>query len=110
MGQSDPAAFYAADRAFHDGLYAALRNRFLEDSTRALRNRVGPYRRHVTYQPGRMLDSVREHGQVLDAVRRNDGDAAHAAMRAHVTLLGESFADFISSYPHMLATQARRIA
>ncbi|HJP68880.1 MAG TPA: FCD domain-containing protein, partial [Sphingomicrobium sp.] len=61
-------------------------------------NRVAPYRRYVTYQPGRMIDTMREHEAVMAAIRAGDGDAADRLMRDHVNLLGGSFADFISSF------------
>ena len=99
VGDNDPEAFYAIDRRFHEAIYVASANRFLEDTTRALRNRVSPYRRYVTYQPGRMLDSVREHEAVLNAVRAGDAEAAHRFMRDHVSLLGDRFADFVSAFP-----------
>jgi DNA-binding GntR family transcriptional regulator len=108
VGDNDPEGFYAADRHFHEALYAASANRFLEDTTRALRNRVSPYRRYVTYQPGRMLDSVREHEAVLGAVHAGDGEAAHRLMRDHVSLLGDRFADFVSAFPRPAQASAEK--
>jgi DNA-binding GntR family transcriptional regulator len=96
---NDPEGFYEANRIFHEAIYAASGNQFLDDTTRALRNRVAPYRRYVTYQPGRMADSITEHEQVLDAIRKGEGDMADRLMRDHVNILGDRFADFISSIP-----------
>jgi DNA-binding GntR family transcriptional regulator len=108
---NDPEGFYEANRLFHEAIYAASGNQFLEEMTRSLRNRVSPYRRYVTYQPGRMVDSIPEHEQVLDAIRKGDGDAADHLMRDHVNILGDRFADFISSIPLELgARQVKRIA
>ena len=42
---------------------------------------------------------LQESEETLDAIRRGDGEAAHRAMREHVNLLGDSFADFISAIP-----------
>jgi DNA-binding GntR family transcriptional regulator len=96
---NDPETFYEANRIFHEAIYAASSNQFLDEMTRSLRNRVAPYRRYVTYQPGRMADSIPEHEQVLDAIRKGDGDSADRLMRDHVNILGDRVADFISSIP-----------
>lgn len=111
LKNNNPEAFYDANRVFHEAIYAASNNGFLEETTRALRNRVAPYRRYVTYQPGRMIDTMREHEAVMAAIRAGDGDAADRLMRDHVNLLGGSFADFISSFPGaMEATGQKRVA
>jgi DNA-binding GntR family transcriptional regulator len=108
--KSDPASFYEANRVFHELIYTASNNQFLEDTMISLRNRVAPYRRYVTYQPGRMIASVHEHERVLEAIRRGDGDGAHLAMRDHVNLLGDNFADFVSSFPFQQETRRKRSA
>jgi DNA-binding GntR family transcriptional regulator len=105
---NDPEAFYEANRVFHEAIYAASNNAFLEETTRALRNRVAPYRRYVTYQPGRMIETMGEHEAVMAAIRSGDGDAADRRMRDHVNLLGDSFADFISSFPADPETAGRK--
>lgn len=110
VADNDPDAFLDANRVFHETLYAASSNQYLEDMTKALRNRVAPYRRYVTYYPGRMAASIPEHALVLDAIRRGDGEAAHRAMREHVNLLGDSFADFISAIPVANSAGVKRSA
>lgn len=100
LADNDPERFYEANRLFHEAIYAASNNQFLEDMTRSLRNRIAPYRRYVTYQPGRMAGSVPEHAQVLDAIAKGDGEAAYRLMRDHVNILGDRVADFISMIPH----------
>jgi DNA-binding GntR family transcriptional regulator len=99
LAANDPETFYEANRVFHEAIYSASNNPFLEEQTRALRNRVAPYRRYVTYQPGRMIETVREHEAVLNAIRSGDAETAGRLMRDHVNLLDDSFADFISSIP-----------
>ena len=99
IGRNNPELFYEANRRFHEAIYRAASNQFLENSTRALRNRVAPYRRYVTYQPGRMTETIPEHERVLDAIRRGDAEGAHHLMRDHINLLGDGFADFVSSMP-----------
>lgn len=93
-----PARFYEMNLSFHEAIYAFARNDFLAEETRALRNRVGVYRRRVTFHPGRVSKTLEEHGAILDAIARNDADAAHSAMRQHLTLLGDDLVDFIAGF------------
>lgn len=99
---ADPEGFYRQNRRFHEVIYAAGGNGILREWTTALRNRVGPYRRYVTYQPGRMRASIREHEAVLRAILSGQADKAQTLMRDHVTILGDQFADFISSLGRQL--------
>ena len=95
---NDTDAFYQINREFHEALYEAAANDFLAKQTRALRNRVAAYRRQVTYLPGRIRGTIREHGAILAALDAQDSDAAHDAMRDHVNLLGDVLADFIATF------------
>lgn len=93
----DVQAFYLANNRFHEAIYLASGNEFLREQTLALRNRLSPYRRQVTYQPGRMRATVMEHERVLAAIVKMDGPAADLAMRSHVQLLGSGVSDLISA-------------
>ena len=44
--------------------------------------------------------SIDEHEAVLSAILTGDCEEGHRLMRAHVSLLGDRFADLISSLPH----------
>lgn len=89
-------AFYAINTEFHEAIYEAAQNAFLAEETRRLRNRVAPYRRRVTEMPTRVADTLREHAEVMEAILARDPEAAHRAMRAHLTLLGENLLDLIA--------------
>lgn len=93
-----PSAFYEMNLLFHEAIYSIARNEFLAEETRALRNRVGVYRRRVTFHPGRVSKTLQEHGEIIDAIAGNDAEAAHAAMRKHLTLLGDDLVDFIAGF------------
>lgn len=101
-GSDDPLAFYEANKRFHEAIYEGSHNAFLIGETRALRARVAPYRRYVTFQPGRMQASVGEHAAVVDAILDRREDDAHTQMREHVNLLGDGLADFIAALPSNL--------
>lgn len=97
--QENPEAFYANNKVFHETIYAASHNQYLEQTTRSVRNAVAPYRRYVTYQPGRMAASINEHNGVLAAILSGNGEEGHQQMRTHVNVLGDRFADLIASIP-----------
>lgn len=94
---ADHESFYEVNREFHDALYDASNTHYLAEQTRTLRKRVGVYRRHVTFQPGRMAATIGEHMAIIEAIERNDAEAAFAAAAAHVTLLQDDMVDLISA-------------
>lgn len=87
--------FYDANIDFHDAVAAASRNRVLHDELRRLSLKTAPYRRAITFQPGRMPSSQPEHGAVLDAILRGEAAEAGELMRHHVALLSDGIADFL---------------
>ena len=104
LAQNDPQVFYDVNREFHEAIYDASQTEYLAEQTRALRRRVAPYRRYVTFQPGRMAATIDEHALILDAILRADDEAAQRAARDHVNLLGDNLADFIASLPKQDST------
>ena len=90
--------FYDVNQDFHEAIYEASCNAFLADQTRRLRNRVAAYRRRVTQMPTRIGDTLREHEAIMQAIFAHDADGAHAAMRAHLNLLGDNLVDFIAAF------------
>lgn len=93
----DPEGFFEINNRLHEIVYAGSHNAFLVAETRALRDRVNPYRHYITYPPGRMTSSNDEHAEVIAAIAANDGEAAHRLMRGHVNVLGEVSADLVAS-------------
>ena len=93
---SDADLFYDINQEFHEAIYDASANTFLAEETRRLRNRVAVYRRRVTTMPARIEDTLREHDAVMGAIIGRDPEAAHRAMRDHLTLLGENLLDLIA--------------
>ncbi len=95
----DPEAYYEENRRFHEVIYAAAQNAYLQDTTRRLRNRLQPYRRFQLSHPGRIDRSLAEHDAVVAAILKGDGEEAAARMRDHVTIQGDLFTDLLSSLP-----------
>ncbi len=86
----DPRAHARENEAFHEQIYRAAHNRFLLKSLQALLNFV-PLLGRTTYNaPNRMEDALREHGEIVDAIRARDAARAEAATRAHIRHAYES--------------------
>jgi DNA-binding GntR family transcriptional regulator len=90
--------FYDINQEFHEAIYEASRNAFLADQTRKLRNQVAAYRRRVTRMPNRIVDTIREHEAIMQAILAHDPERAHSAMRDHVNLLGDNLLDFLAAF------------
>ncbi len=84
---ADAPGFYKANTAFHDAICRAAGNRFLAEQTLALRRRLEPWRRGVTWNPGMMQASVPEHAAILAAIAAGDAAAAAERARAHLDTL-----------------------
>lgn len=98
-GGDDPDRYYLLNASFHEAIYNGSHNRYLEDKTRRMRNRLSYYRRHQLHQPGRVGNSFAEHDTIVRAIVAGEDDAAEALMRRHINVQGDSFADLISALP-----------
>ena len=91
----DYESFYASNLRFHDAIAAASANDMLIDTLRHLSLKTAPYRRAITFQPGRMPASQPEHAVIRDAILANDAAQASISMRQHIVLLTADIADFL---------------
>jgi DNA-binding GntR family transcriptional regulator len=89
----DAEGFYEANLEFHETIAAASHNRILREELRRLTVKISPYRRTITFQPGRMESSIPE--QIMQAIFRGDAVQASQLMRSHVTLLGDGLSDLL---------------
>ena len=74
-----------ANRAFHEAIYSGCRNEYLAENVRAIRSRVGVYRRYPFQRAGGLERSFAGHQSIVDAICRGDETAADVAMREHVS-------------------------
>lgn len=88
--------YYAINRAFHDAIYDGSHNEVLKEMARSLFARLAPYRRYQLNHPQRVEGSFAEHGEVIAAIAAADPEGAQAAMRKHVTIQADIFAEFVS--------------
>jgi hypothetical protein len=94
---NDPEAYYLRNESFHHMLYKLSHNDFLEEQALALSRRLRPYRRLQLRVRSRVLSSFSEHAAVVEAICSGAEEQASLAIRAHVTVQGERFADLMSS-------------
>ena len=91
----DIAGFYALDVEFHRLLPSLLALDHCAEILDGLRSHLERVRRLLLSPPGRLPMTLLEHGAILEAVSRGDGEGARAAMHHHLqqtTNLFESFA------------------
>src|ERR1700733_8669896 len=91
----DAEGFYEANLEFHETIAAARQKPILPEELRRLTVKISPYRRTITFQPGRMESSIPEHEQIMQAIFRGDASQASQVMRSHVTLLGDGLSDLL---------------
>ena len=96
-GAGDVDAYYYRNEAFHECIRVLSRNRFLQGQADALQKRLRPYRRLQLRAPRRVEASFGEHEAIAAAIAAGRGEGAEDAMRAHVAIQGERFADLIAS-------------
>ena len=93
------AGYSQANVDFHEALYEGCRNAYLAHQVRAIRRRTQIYRTNAFQLPGRMLESARDHGEILQAVLAGDALAAQQHMVEHISVGGTGFAEFVSMLP-----------
>jgi GntR family transcriptional repressor for pyruvate dehydrogenase complex len=86
--ETDPRKMVALDTAFHAALAAASGNRVFEDVIREIRPALAQQSEVLTIVSDRKHDSDQEHRRILAAIERGDAEAASAAMRAHLGVVG----------------------
>ena len=92
-GDSD--TYYRENETFHQVLYQASGNGFLQSQAVNLQKRLQPFRRLQLRVRGRIRQSLDEHRQILKAVEDGDGETAETLVRQHVTVQGEKFFDLM---------------
>lgn len=95
----DGDRYYYGNEHFHDTIRRAARNGFLIEQADTLKRRLRAYRRLQLRARGRIAASFAEHEAITAAIAAGDGAAAARAMRAHVAVQGERFADLLASLP-----------
>jgi DNA-binding GntR family transcriptional regulator len=80
----DVPGFLESDREFHLGLLATLGNGRLTEIVSRLRYQARLYGLPVLAERGELRESAEEHGELLDAIGRDDATGAAAIMTHHL--------------------------
>ena len=81
---ADVDKYYEANREFHRSIQDLAENRWLIRIAEELRNVLGLARHRQLTMPGRLLSSLDEHREIMDALRKGDAEAAATAMHKHL--------------------------
>ncbi|SMX41040.1 putative HTH-type transcriptional regulator YdfH [Maliponia aquimaris] len=88
---SDADGYYRENERFHQLIYAAAENGYLQEQATRLQKRLKPFRRMQLRVRGRLEQSMAEHEIILDALARGDREAVAKTLRDHVAVQGEKF-------------------
>jgi DNA-binding GntR family transcriptional regulator len=80
----DIGAYDNFNREFHIAIYRATHNQFMAEQAIGIRARLAAFRRTQLRQGDRLVRSHAEHGDILYAIARGDGEEAARCMRAHM--------------------------
>lgn len=80
-----PEALARANRRFHAQIHRASHNRYLIAQLDLIYRSMALLATTTLAVPGRGRQALIEHSEIVDAIERGDGDAAEAALRAHIS-------------------------
>ena len=107
MEKGDADEYYRENERFHHVLYHASGNSFLAAEASKLHKRLQPFRRLQLRVRGRLRQSMQEHRDVQDAVRKGDAERAARALRRHISIQGENLNDLMANFTkHHLARKS----
>ncbi|TDL79788.1 GntR family transcriptional regulator [Palleronia sediminis] len=81
----DPAALARSNRRFHKQIHLASHNRYLVQQLDMVHRSMALLATTSLAIEGRGRDALAEHGAIVAAIERGDGDAAHAALARHIS-------------------------
>ncbi|WP_072857641.1 GntR family transcriptional regulator [Loktanella atrilutea] len=83
--KDDPEALSRANRRFHKQIHLASHNRFLVQQLDLVHRSMALLATTSISAKGRGGDTLKEHERIVAAIAAGDGDAADAALRAHIS-------------------------
>ena len=81
---ADPIAFRASDYAFHEAIWLASRNGFLQRIGQSLNVLGLEFRKRASETAGVLERSLQDHRRLLDALKARDPEAAARAAQLHM--------------------------
>lgn len=87
----DANAFYKLDLELHDMILKASNNRVMPVFMQSINKLSLMMREKTNAQPHIRKNTIRDHGQILDALKKRDADAAERAMEQHIANVEKAF-------------------
>ena len=84
VANNDMNKIVEADTAFHDVLYTASRNERLRSIINNLREQMTGIRGRTMSYPGRLVETMDEHRNLVDSIASRDVERAQHAARVHI--------------------------
>ena len=81
----DPGALAKANRRFHKQIHLASHNRYLVQQLDLVHRSMALMATTSLAAEGRSETAIKEHDQIVDAIAARDGEAAYAALKAHIS-------------------------
>jgi DNA-binding GntR family transcriptional regulator len=81
--QGNPRAILMTDAAFHDAIYAVAGNDLAVSILHGTVQLIRSMRLRVGFVPGRLAAMLREHTDIVAAIREGDGRLAAQRVRLH---------------------------
>ncbi len=81
----NPAALARANRRFHRQVHLASHNRYLFQQLDLVYRTMALMATTSLAAEGRSEIAIKEHDQIVSAIAAGDGDAAYAALKAHIS-------------------------
>jgi DNA-binding GntR family transcriptional regulator len=98
MEKGDADEYYRENERFHHVLYDASGNSFLAQEASKLHRRLKPFRRLQLRLRGRLKQSMQEHRDVQDALRKGDAERAARVLKRHISIQGENLNDLMAHF------------
>lgn len=93
----DTDTYYYDNESFHQAIYTASHSSFLIEQCLALHRRLRPYRRLQLRVRNRMVTSLSEHADIVEAILAGDAETARMHLRQHIAVQGDRFSDLIAT-------------
>lgn len=81
----DPRALSRANKRFHKQIHLASHNRFLVQQLDLVHRSMALMANTSFAAEGRDEVAIAEHEEIVEAIARRDGEAAHAALKNHIS-------------------------
>ncbi len=103
-------ALMQANDVFHDTIYGVAENACLLEVIQQLRRQVHPVRFSAWSQPERISRSLAEHREMVEVLRRQDGDGLAELTQRHLAVAKDAYLTSLAGRPDSRARDWKRSA